>query len=912
MEKIDQEWEDFSKEFDKTSRFHNNKNEVRNESNEINTKSLLDYYCSDSNEIENQLSESVNALLLEYNNNMESKLKYENFDFEYGLSEIHREIKYKIIKKFEKVIKDIPSQHLVQKLSPKHNLHLIETIDQSVEEYEVKIKQNLTETLNEYQNVLIKSIEFYDFEMKNLIKAKARDELNTEDLDLIHRESSEKVIELFRKESVDSYNGNIERYFLDKLNEEMIKMKNKFENLFSYLSHFDNEWKQMLKKENYISIIKVKKFCANEKQEIIKSVKKLEDSELTEIALLSLEKNFILFEKHNEENEKHERLIATNAIDLAFDLYQECFESKIKSGLFLQNDINDFQNKLLDYTSDALKKSCDFNEDQNYLTESCEEGFKMKVEESYDQLIARYQENFDKITNLLTKAKTEALKKYCSEMSSRLSVKAYFKNNEFNDIHYKSSRIGFEIFDSMTEFVRKEFDTESANKIVLESHSEIRRKITAKKDYFKSLIDKNAPKTSTIAIYFGHQYISAATYDNKVEVVLDKSGRKLRPNSISIGDEILYGFEAKEYYERTYLPNNFDIKQLLGRERKSFTNQELSSFPLKFSDNKLSVEVNYNEIKFDLSIESLLALMIDNIKTDAEKQFSKLMANIVITVPTNYTVIQRNHIRNVVKIAGFDNIDIISELSAAAIGYVTEKSKTTISNSRNVLFVVINRYDCDIAICNITFNKIQFKAQFYKNLNPVESNSIFGQIIGNTLSSYWSGNSPKNKTKKCFEELIVKTLRIENFEQKDIDEYVIAGDSQLIADLKEWMFEYFYSNLFNSDPIDIITSGAAIYSAMLSEKIKMVEISETSLYPIHYQLQRNKKLNRKVEVLDKNKLLPQTKDFNYYLSKRSDLPLEISIFQEETLVKTYLIESLPQPNDKWSHFFVRDRCRRIR
>jgi hypothetical protein len=34
------------------------------------------------------------------------------------------------------------------------------------------------------------------------------------------------------------------------------------------------------------------------------------------------------------------------------------------------------------------------------------------------------------------------------------------------------------------------------------------------------------------------------------------------------------------------------------------------------------------------------------------------------------------------------------------------------------------------------------------------------------------------------------------------------------------------------------------------------------------------------------------------------VPLEISIFQEETLVKTYLIESLSQPNDKWSHFLL--------
>ncbi len=71
----------------------------------------------------------------------------------------------------------------------------------------------------------------------------------------------------------------------------------------------------------------------------------------------------------------------------------------------------------------------------------------------------------------------------------------------------------------------------------------------------------------------------------------------------------------------------------------------------------------------EFSIESLLALMVMNLKADAEKQFSKIMSNIVITIPTNYNLIQKNSIKNVAKIADFEDIHLITELSAAAIGY---------------------------------------------------------------------------------------------------------------------------------------------------------------------------------------------------------------------------------------------------
>ncbi len=278
------------------------------------------------------------------------------------------------------------------------------------------------------------------------------------------------------------------------------------------------------------------------------------------------------------------------------------------------------------------------------------------------------------------------------------------------------------------------------------------------------------------------------------------------------------------------------------------------TFPFEFLQEKLSVFFNFEGIKFEFSIESLLALMVMNLKADAEKQFSKMMSNIVITIPTNYNLIQKNAIRNVAKIAGFEDIELITELSSAAVGYACDKSRHTYSNFRRVLFVIINRYDCDVALCNIIYNKIQFVAYYHQNLNLIERGSTYiPKFITNRIQTYWSGSDHKKLTFKRLEFLIERALHKKSHKRKDIDECVIAGDSQLISDVKVWMNSYFGLNkVFECDPIGIIINGSTIYSAMLSKKIPIIEATEVTNFPIYVLIKPNKCNSKNEKVLDEN------------------------------------------------------------
>jgi hypothetical protein len=102
--------------------------------------------------------------------------------------------------------------------------------------------------------------------------------------------------------------------------------------------------------------------------------------------------------------------------------------------------------------------------------------------------------------------------------------------------------------------------------------------ISAERVIFEKENDKNAPKVSTIAIYFGRRYILAANYDKEIQFILGKDKSKLRPNSIAFSDKILFGYEAKMHNEKCRsdkedsIDVNFDIKKLIARNIKRYEN----------------------------------------------------------------------------------------------------------------------------------------------------------------------------------------------------------------------------------------------------------------------------------------------------------------------------------------------------
>jgi hypothetical protein len=381
-----------------------------------------------------------------------------------------------------------------------------------------------------------------------------------------------------------------------------------------------------------------------------------------------------------------------NAIELSYELYREHFETKLRSGLFTPTQVDCIHQKILTFALKSLLESCDFNEDQKILVEKCKTELKMKAENLYEYLSIEYQKKFDATVKLLNKIKTNAINMYCSEMNAKLSEPRRLSKNEFNDFHHEISRKAMELLNNSTEYFEQQFDEVFSKKLILETRSMIRNNINSKKVLFEKQNKENTAKGVTLAIYLGQQFITAAIYKNEILFILDKFGHKMRPNSIAIQNGVLFGSEAQNYFSDTTSCINFDFKRLLAKKRKNLTNEELRSIPFNIVENGLSVHVTYDDLMLDMCIETILALLILDLKSEAEKQIGDVVQNLVLTHPTNYSLTQKNAIRNATKIAEIEGDSrIISEISAAAIGYATDKCEImSIETKYKVLFVIIN------------------------------------------------------------------------------------------------------------------------------------------------------------------------------------------------------------------------------
>jgi molecular chaperone DnaK (HSP70) len=484
-------------------------------------------------------------------------------------------------------------------------------------------------------------------------------------------------------------------------------------------------------------------------------------------------------------------------------------------------------------------------------------------------------------------------------MNAKLTETSHLNANEFTDFHHKISKKAMELFNNSTQYFKQQFDDEFAKKLILETRSTIRNNIDREKNHFERQNRDNSAKGVTLAVYLGQQYITAAIYRNEMLIISDKFGQKLRPNSIAIENGIIFGSEAKNYLENTYQNitafKSFDIKRLLGRKRKNISNEELKSFPFNFVENGLSVHVNYDDLMLEMNIETILALLILDLKSEAEKQTGEVVQNIVLTYPTNYNLIKKNAIRNVTKIAGFEHdFDVISEISAAAIGFATDKCEImSIDSKYKVLFIVINDFECDVAVCEITQNKIKYKSYFNGTLDPNDplNKKIFSNI--DKMKSKWSKNIESFKMKILFKYMLEIVLKTAKYKSDVINDWIIAGHSLLVPIIKRWIQKYFCSKSSStSNPIDIIINGCTIYGEMLAKRKEYIDISEVATHDISFNFQTKTSPKRIFEVLKKNEPLSIEILFPFNIPNAYDLPINISVFQDRELVSIHTLDSI--------------------
>ena len=189
-------------------------------------------------------------------------------------------------------------------------------------------------------------------------------------------------------------------------------------------------------------------------------------------------------------------------------------------------------------------------------------------------------------------------------------------------------------------------------------------------------IKKKAP--SIVLIDEKHQFPSTIYFKGVIPNNEEGKNEELNLNDDSFDVGVDYSLDKNVDY---YI---YDIKKLLGQKT---TNEELEDIVqnLKYKitedqDNNILFNLEGNGIIFD----NLLKLIINKIKTSAEKQFNDKVINCTISVPHSFNNNQRLAIKNAAYNSGIKNIYIINEPLSTAIYYA---SKNKIQKNENILIV---------------------------------------------------------------------------------------------------------------------------------------------------------------------------------------------------------------------------------
>ncbi|GBG85348.1 hypothetical protein CBR_g39991 [Chara braunii] len=200
-------------------------------------------------------------------------------------------------------------------------------------------------------------------------------------------------------------------------------------------------------------------------------------------------------------------------------------------------------------------------------------------------------------------------------------------------------------------------------------------------------------RTNGIAIDLGTSSCAVAVFGNeRVRVIPNEFGKLSTPSFIAFTDrKRLVGAQAQKQVQRRVENVLFEIKRLIGRDYDSITREERYRWPFRVArgqSGEARVEVKSEFLSLFVSDrhdneeegiiqmqsftpEEVLSMLLAKMKHCAEVFLDSRLTSraAVITVPASYDDRQRSATKLAAEIAGFADVELVSEPTAAALAY---------------------------------------------------------------------------------------------------------------------------------------------------------------------------------------------------------------------------------------------------
>src|SRR5512135_2883686 len=161
-------------------------------------------------------------------------------------------------------------------------------------------------------------------------------------------------------------------------------------------------------------------------------------------------------------------------------------------------------------------------------------------------------------------------------------------------------------------------------------------------------------------------------------VIPGEDGSNLVPSIVALDPRgnVVVGNPARKYLIETPERAVYSVKRLMGRGIDD-VQDELRLFPFRLAEDLKPGEVLRIKLgEHEFTPPEISAIILRQLKKNAERYFAAPVAKAVITVPAYFNDAQRQATKDAGRIAGLDVLRLVNEPTAAALAYGLDKKKS--------------------------------------------------------------------------------------------------------------------------------------------------------------------------------------------------------------------------------------------
>lgn len=434
------------------------------------------------------------------------------------------------------------------------------------------------------------------------------------------------------------------------------------------------------------------------------------------------------------------------------------------------------------------------------------------------------------------------------------------------------------------------------------------------------------------------------------KIIENEEGNRTTPSVVSISKtkERAVGVVAKR--QAVTNPENtiYGIKRFIGHnydEEAVQKDKEIVAYKVNKADNG-GVLIKMGEK--DYRPEEISAMILQKLKTDAERKLGEKVTQAVITVPAYFNDSQRQATKDAGKIAGLEVLRIINEPTAAALAYGFNKKKdeqivvfdfgggtfdvSVLEVGDDVIEVKSTDGDAHMGGRDIDQKIVRWIAEEFKKESGIDvtkdplalqrldeaaekakmelSTVTDTEINIPFITSDASGPKhlllklSRKKLEEIADEYIQRSITITKraieaspFKKEDIDEIILVGGQTRMPAIVQAVKELFGKEPNKTiNPDEVVASGAAIQAGILQGDVK--DILLLDVIPLSLGIETMGGVSTK--LIERNTTIPTQRSQTFSTAADNQTQVEIHITQGERAMAAdnkslgrFILDSIP-------------------